>query len=133
LAIENLKKHLILALFKFMTKFFFLAIGFWWKRGGRVDVNKNHDDNNGGGQKEKVKRVWQVWRWHCKFHPQLWIESRDMRSRKESNELFGGQEICQACMLQSEESRQNPSTSFWGRRKCLYAYMLSLLEVSKSI
>ncbi len=40
-----------------------------------------------------------------------------MCSRKESNELFSGQEIGKARMLQSEESRQNPSRSFWGRRK----------------
>jgi len=37
--------------------------------------------------------------------------------QKESNELFSGQEIGKARMLQSEESRQNPSRSFWGRGK----------------
>ncbi len=37
-----------------------------------------------------------------------------MCSRKESNELFSGQEIGKARTLQSEESRQNPSRSFWG-------------------
>ncbi len=31
--------------------------------------------------------------------------------------LFSGQEIGKARTLQSEESRQNPSRSFWGRRK----------------
>ncbi len=37
--------------------------------------------------------------------------------QKEINELFSGQEIGKARMLQSEESLQNPSRSFWGRRK----------------
>jgi hypothetical protein len=37
-----------------------------------VDGNKSHDDNNGGGQREKVKRVSQVSRVHCIFHPQLY-------------------------------------------------------------
>jgi hypothetical protein len=36
--------------------------------------------------------------------------------QKESNELFSGQEIGKAHMLLSEDSRQNPSRSFWGRR-----------------
>jgi hypothetical protein len=36
-----------------------------------------------------------------------------MYSRKESNELFSGQEIDKAHMLQFEESWQNPSRSFW--------------------
>jgi hypothetical protein len=40
-----------------------------------------------------------------------------MCSRKESNELFSGQEIGKARTLQSGESRQNPSRGFWGRRK----------------
>jgi len=41
-----------------------------------------------------------------------------MRSRKESNELLSGQEeIGKARMLESEESRQNPSRSFCARRK----------------
>jgi len=40
-----------------------------------------------------------------------------MCSTKESNELFSGQEIGKTRMLQSEESRQNPSRSFWARRK----------------
>jgi len=31
--------------------------------------------------------------------------------------LFSGQEIGKARMLESEESRQNPSRSFWARRK----------------
>ncbi len=83
-----------------------------------MDVNKSHDDNNGGGQREKVKRVWQVSRCRWIFHPQLWVENRDRCSRKESNELFSGQEeIRKARMLESEESRQNPSRSFWARRK----------------
>ncbi len=52
------------------------------------------------------------------LHPQLWVENRDRCSRKESNELFSGQEeIGKARMLESEESRQNPSRSFWARRK----------------
>ncbi len=74
-------------------------------------------DNNGGGQREKVKRVEQVLRWHCIFHPQLRVENRDMCSTKESNELFSDQEIGKTRMLQCEESRQNPSRSFWARRK----------------
>jgi len=74
-------------------------------------------DNNGGGQREKVKRVEQVSRWHCIFHPQLWVENRDMCSRKQSNELFSGQEIGKTRMLQSEESRQNPSRSFWATKQ----------------
>jgi hypothetical protein len=36
-----------------------------------------------------------------------------MCSTKESNELFSDQEISKARMLESEESRQNPSRSFW--------------------
>jgi len=40
-----------------------------------------------------------------------------MCSRKESNELFSGQEIGKARTLQSEESRQNPSRGYWGSRK----------------
>jgi hypothetical protein len=36
-----------------------------------VDVNKSHDDKNGGGQREKVKRVRQVSRCRYIFHPQL--------------------------------------------------------------
>ncbi len=52
------------------------------------------------------------------FHPQLSVENRDMCSTKESNELFHCQEgIGKARMLESEESRQNPSKSFWVRRK----------------
>jgi len=86
-------------------------------RGRCVDVNKTHDDNNGGGQREKVKRVWEVSRWHCILHPQLWVKSRDMCSRKESNELFSDQEIGKARTLQSEEPRENRSRGFWGRRK----------------
>ncbi len=82
-----------------------------------MDVNKIHDDNNGGGQREKVKRVWQVSRWHCILHPQLWVENREMCSTKESNELFNGREIGKGRMLESEESRQNPSRSFWASRK----------------
>ncbi len=81
-----------------------------------MDVNKSHDDNNGGGQREKVKRAWQVSSWRCIFHPQLWVENRDMCSRKESNELFSGQEIGKARTLESEW-RQNPSRSFWAPRK----------------
>ncbi len=82
-----------------------------------MDVNESHGDDNGGSQREKVKRVWQVSSWHCIFHPQLWIENRDTCSTKESNELFSGQEIGKAHLLDSEESRQNPSRSFWARRK----------------
>ncbi len=82
-----------------------------------MDVNKSHDDKNGGGQREKVKRVRQVSRRRCIFHPQLRVENRDMCSRKESNELFSGQEIGKARMLQSEKSGENPSRSFRGRRK----------------
>jgi hypothetical protein len=33
------------------------------------------------------------------------------------NELFSDQEIGKTRMLQSEESRQNPSRSFWARIK----------------
>ncbi len=41
-----------------------------------------------------------------------------MCSTKESNQLFSGQEeIGKARMRESEESRQNPSRSFWARRK----------------
>ncbi len=40
-----------------------------------------------------------------------------MCSQKESNELLSGQAIGRACMLQFQESLQNPSRSFWGRRK----------------
>jgi hypothetical protein len=36
---------------------------------------------------------------------------------KKVNELFSDQEIGKTRMLQSEESRQNPSRSFWARRK----------------
>jgi hypothetical protein len=82
-----------------------------------VDVNKSHDDKNGGAQREKIKRVWQVARWRCILHPQLRVENRDMSSRKESNELFSGQDIGKARMLASEESRQSPSRGFWARRK----------------
>jgi hypothetical protein len=67
---------------------------------------------------KKVKRVWQVYSWHCIFHPQLWVGNRNTCSTKESNELFNGQEeIGKARMLESEESRQNPCRSFWARRK----------------
>jgi len=64
--------------------------------------------NNGGGQRQKVKHVEQVSSWHCIFHPQLWVENRDMCSTKESNELFSGQEIGKARMLESEQSRAQP-------------------------
>ncbi len=47
-----------------------------------MDVNKSHDDNNGVGHREKVKRVWQVSSWHCICHPQLWVENRDTCSRR---------------------------------------------------
>jgi len=77
-----------------------------------VDVNKSRDDNNGGGQREKVKRVWQVSRWHCIFHPQLWVENRETCSRRKTKELFSGRQVSKARMLQSEEWRQNPSRSF---------------------
>ncbi len=82
-----------------------------------MEVNKSHDDNNGGGPREKVKRVSQVSSWRCIFHPQLWVGNTDRSSTKESNELFNGQEIGKARMLESEESRQNPSRSFWARKK----------------
>jgi hypothetical protein len=82
-----------------------------------VDVNKSHDDNNGGGQSEKVKRVWQVSSWRCILRPQLWVENRDMCSTKETNEIFTSAEIGNAIMQQSEESQENPSRSFWASRK----------------
>jgi hypothetical protein len=44
------------------------------------------------------------------------VENKDV-FQKESNELLSGQEIGKACMLESEESRPNPSRSFRGRRK----------------
>jgi len=47
---------LILALFLIYDLAFWLY--FFGKRKGQcVDVNKRHDDDNGGGQREKVKRV----------------------------------------------------------------------------
>jgi hypothetical protein len=78
-------------------------------------MNKSHDDNNGGGQREKVKRVWQVSSWHCIFHPQLWVENRDMCSPKESNELFSGQDIGKARILESEESHGKTLLEVSGR------------------
>ncbi len=81
-----------------------------------MDVHKSHDDNNGGGQREKVKRVTSL---KMTLHIPYSIMSRKSRHmfQMKNNELFSGQEIGKARMLQSEESQQNPSRSFWGRRK----------------
>jgi hypothetical protein len=81
-------------------------------------MSVDQDDDNGRGQREKVKRVRQSLKLTLQFHPQLGIENRDMRSTKESNQLLSGQEkVGKARMRGSEESRQKPSRSFRARRK----------------